>query len=43
MMLPELRSVRMLGAGSSMTDVAEMTEEELLRVLRGNAKHYLEL
>ena len=41
--LPELRSVRMLGAGSTMSDVAEMTEEELLRVLRGNAKHHFEL
>jgi hypothetical protein len=37
--LPELRSVRMLGAGSTTSDVAEMTEEELVRVLRGNAKH----
>jgi hypothetical protein len=37
--LPELRSVRMSEGGSTTSDVAEMTEEELMRVLRGNAKH----
>ena len=37
--LPGLRSVRPLGAGSTISDMAEMTEEELMRVLRGNAKH----
>ena len=37
--LPELRSVRMSEDGCAITDVAEMTEEELMRVLRGNVKH----
>ena len=37
--LPELRSVRMLETGSKTSDVAGMTEEELMRILRGNAKH----
>ena len=37
--LPELRSVHMLEASSTKSDAAEMTEEELIRVLRGNAKH----
>jgi hypothetical protein len=37
--LPELRSVHMLEGGSTTSYVAEMTEKELMRVLRGNAKH----
>jgi hypothetical protein len=37
--LPELRSVRMLEADSAASDVARMTEEELMTVLRSNAKH----
>ena len=37
--LPALRSVRMLETGSTTSDVVEMTDEELMRVLRGHAKH----